>query len=538
LAAQLVTVGLAGSIQRSSTAMALGTIGSRLTGFVRNALLAAALGSALFADAFNVANTIPNILYILLLGGALNAVFVPQLVRAMKQDEDGGLAYTNRLLTAAGVLLLVITVAATAAAPLVVDLYTDFTGSQRALTIALARYCLPQIFFYGLFTIVGQILNARGRFGPMMWAPIVNNLAVIGVAASYLGFTADARSAEDIGSQATLLLGLGSTLGVIMQSVILIPFLRGAGYRWTPRFDWRGAGLGKAAQLAGWTVMVVLVNQVGYWVVIQLSTKVSQLADQQHIGYGVGYSAYTNAHLLWMIPQGVVTVSLLTAMLPRLSRQVADGALANMRTDLGQALRVSGTFIVPAAFVFVALGPQIATVVFRYGNVSDGDALVMGQMLSAFALGLIPFSAQYLLVRVFYAFEDTRTPVVIAIWITGIHALLSVICFAVLPVRWVVTGMAGSYGIAYAVGLWITVRKLRGRLGQLDVRGLRRTYTRLIGASAVAAAATFGIARALTKAIGTGFPGPAVTLLGGGMVFLACFLVLARPFRTEKELMT
>ncbi|GAA1580873.1 hypothetical protein GCM10009789_38420 [Kribbella sancticallisti] len=518
--------------------MALGTVVSRLTGFVRSALLAAALGSALFADAFTVANTIPNILYILLLGGALNAVFVPQLVRAMTRDRDGGVAYTNRLLTAAGALLLVITVAATAAAPVVVDVYTDFTGAQRELTVMLARYCLPQIFFYGLFTIAGQVLNSHGRFGPMMWAPIVNNLVVIGVAASYLVLAANARNAGDPGSQAAGLLGLGSTLGVALQSAVLIPFLHGVGYRWSPRFDWRGSGLDKAARLAGWTVLVVVVNQLGYWVVIQLSTKVSQLADQQHLGYGVGYSAYSNAHLLWMIPQGVVTVSLLTALLPRLSRQAEAGDLTSMRADLSEALRVSGTFIVPSAFVFVALGPQITTVVFRYGNVSDGDALVMGQMLSAFALGLIPFSAQYLLVRVFYAFEDTRTPVVVAAWITGIHVLLSVICFATLPARWVVTGMAAAYGVAYAAGLWITARKLRRRLGQLGGRGVRRTYTRLIIASAAASAVTFAIANVLTKAMGTAFPGPAVTLAGGGLVFLACFVVLARPLRTHKEVTT
>ncbi|NUR93715.1 MAG: murein biosynthesis integral membrane protein MurJ, partial [Kribbellaceae bacterium] len=318
------------SLRRSSTAMAFGTVGSRLTGFVRTALLAAAIGTALFADAFNVANTIPNMIYVLLLGGALNAAFVPQLVRAMKQDEDGGIAYTDRRVTAAGLLLLTISAVTTAAAPLLVDVYTDFTGSQRSLTIALARYCLPQIAFYGLFTILGQILNARGRFGPMMWAPIVNNVIVAGVAAAFLAVAGEARAEPGTAR----LLGIGSTLGVVMQLVLLIPYLRGTGYRWTPRFDWRGSGLGKAARLGAWTVVVVIVNQVGYWVVIQLSTKASQLADQQQLGIGLGYSAYSNAHLLWMVPHGVVTVSLLTALLPRLSRQVADGDVGGIGADV------------------------------------------------------------------------------------------------------------------------------------------------------------------------------------------------------------
>ena len=220
---------------RSSSVMAAGTVLSRILGFGRNAVLAAAIGTDLLATTFNVANTVPNIIYILVAGGVLNAVFVPQLVRAMKSG-DGGRAYTDRLLTLAGLVLLGLTVLATAAAPLIIWLYTpgSWSGTDVATATAFAFWCLPQIAFYGVYAMLGQVLNARGSFGPMMWAPIVNNLVAIATGLVFIAlFTVDVKDPGSVSAGEIALLGAGTTGGVALQALVLVPVLRRTGFRFT-----------------------------------------------------------------------------------------------------------------------------------------------------------------------------------------------------------------------------------------------------------------------------------------------------------------
>ncbi|MGQ0843470.1 MAG: murein biosynthesis integral membrane protein MurJ [Sporichthyaceae bacterium] len=436
------------SIARSGATVAVGTLVSRATGFVRSVLVAAALGSALLADAYNVANTIPNIVFVLLVGGTLNAVFVPQLTRAMERDPDGGRAFVDRMLTATLVALSVTTAGAWLAAPPIVDLYSNFSGAQRELTVSFARYCLPQIFFYGVFTIVGQVLNARGRFGPMAWAPVLNNVVVGATFALYLALAQTTTDAAGMDPADARLLGLGTTAGIAVQALVLLPFLRSIGFRWRARFDWRRGGLGRLVGLSGWMVAVVVVTQIGYWLTTRLSTATSARAATEGVDYGVGYSAYGNAHLLWLLPHSVITVSLLTVVLPRLSRAAARGALGQLQDELVDVVRATAVLIVPAAVFLAALGPHVATVVFLHGQMTVADTYAIGWMLSAFGIGLIPFSIQYLLVRTFYALDDARTPFLLTVGVTGLHAVLSLACYAALPPRWAVAGIAGAYGVA------------------------------------------------------------------------------------------
>lgn len=229
-----------GSVLRSGAVMAAGSVVSRATGFVRSAVVVAALGTGLTADGYTVANTVPNILYMLLIGGALNAVFVPELVRAAREHSDDGAAYTDRLLTVCTVGLVALTALAVVGAPLIVGTYTDYSGEQAELTIALARYCLPQILFYGLFTLLGQVLNARNRFGAMMWTPVLNNVVIIAVFGLYLVVVAG--SGGELTATHARLLGWGTTAGIVVQTLALVPALRAAKFRWRPRFDWRGSG--------------------------------------------------------------------------------------------------------------------------------------------------------------------------------------------------------------------------------------------------------------------------------------------------------
>ncbi|OAR23645.1 murein biosynthesis integral membrane protein MurJ [Streptomyces sp. ERV7] len=451
------------SVARSGALMAAGSIVSRATGFVRSSVVAAALGVGLVGDGFAVANTVPTILYTLLIGGTLNAVFVPELIRAAKEHSDGGAAYTDRLLTACTAALVALTGLAVLAAPRIVDLYTDYTGDQRDLTVAFARYCLPQILFYGLFTLFGQVLNARDRFGAMMWTPVLNNLVVIAVFGLYLvsaGTSGSTLSATD-----TRILGWGTTAGIAVQALALVPALSSARFRWRPRFDWRGSGITRPLRSAGWLMLLVLTNQLAYWVVTRLSTTAGQRALDEGASGGAGYTAYTNAYMLWVVPHGIVTVSLLTALMPRMSRAAADEDRAAVRRDLSYGLRTSAAMIVPAACALLALAPWLMGVVFGYGRTSPDDVAVMAGMLMAFAPGLIAFSGQYVLSRGFYALGDTRTPFVLNLVIAGCNAGLSALAYVLLPARWAVTGMAGAYSLALFAGWAVTAYTLHRRLG-------------------------------------------------------------------------
>ncbi|QEU78091.1 murein biosynthesis integral membrane protein MurJ [Streptomyces subrutilus] len=518
-----------GSVLRSGALMAAGSLVSRATGFVRSAVVVAALGTGLLGDGYAVANTVPNILYILLVGGALNAVFVPELVRAAKEHRDGGAAYTDRLLTACTAALVLLTAAAVLAAPLIVSVYTGYSGAQESTTVALARYCLPQILFYGLFTLLGQVLNARGRFGAMMWAPVLNNLVIIGVFGLFLFLSHD--SADGLTAADTRLLGLGTTAGIVVQALALAPSLRAARFRWRPRFDWRGSGLGRPLRNAGWLVLLVLTNQLAYWVVTRLSTATGQHAVDAGLAGGAGYTAYSNAYQLWIVPQGIVTVSLVTALMPRMSSAASDGDLAAVRRDVSYALRSSAALVVPAAALFAALAPWVIGSVFEYGRTGPADIEVMAGILAAFAPGLIAFSAQYVLSRGFYALSDTRTPFFLNLVIAASNAALSAAAYVLLPPRWAVTGMAAASSAAFVAGAAVTARTLARRLGpRTGPRTGRResalrTHLRMLAACVPAGAAGYAAARAAD-------PLGNLAAAGTGTVALALVVVLlAGPLR-------
>ncbi|MFB6823991.1 murein biosynthesis integral membrane protein MurJ [Streptomyces virginiae] len=517
------------SVLRSGALMAAGSIVSRATGFIRSAVVVAALGTGLLGDSYAVANTVPNIIYMLLIGGALNAVFVPELVRAAKEHADGGSAYTDRLLTACTAALVALTAVAVLAAPAIVSVYTDYDGAQASTTVALARYCLPQILFYGLFTLLGQVLNARGRFGAMMWTPVLNNVVIIGVFGLFLQLAHDASAG--LTAAETRLLGLGTTVGIVVQALALVPSLRAARFRWRPRFDWRGSGLGRPLRNAGWLVMLVLTNQIAYWVVTRLSTTTGRHAVEAGLAGGAGYTAYSNAYQLWIVPQGIITVSLVTALMPRMSAAATEGDLGAVRRDISYALRSSAALVVPAAALFAALAPWVMGSVFEYGRTGAADIEVMAGILIAFAPGLIAFSAQYVLARGFYALSDTRTPFFLNLVIAALTAGLSAAAYFLLSPRWAVTGMAAASSVAFLAGAAVTAHTLTRRLGpRAGTRTQRRatavrTHLRLLVACAPAAAAAYAAART-TERFGD------FVAVGAGTAALALVVViLAGPLR-------
>jgi len=454
---------------RSSSVMGLGTIISRATGLIRNLLLVAALGTGLLGDAFNVANTTPNIIYNLLIGGALSAVFVPLIVQSFRQ-EDGGSAYISRLLSLIASALLFITIAAMLLAPLLVSLYAPtFSGRSREVTLAFALYCLPQILFYGLYGILGQVANAKEKFGPMMWAPIANNLLVI-VLFSYFISVTDEISLETISDSQIALLGLGSTIGIALQAMILIPTLRKSGLKLSFRRDWRGVGLDKALKLASWAFIFVLISQLGFLITVNLATRAAVLAQEQGIDYGVGYTPYANAYLVMLLPHSIVTISIVTALLPGLSKLAFDKKLSEVRDQLSKALRLTAILTIPASLVFFFFAEEIASAIFF--GISEQSAEYIGRVLAAMSLGLIPLSINLVLIRGLNAFENTKYQVISNLVINLVALTISLWAFLNLDVADITVGLGAALAISYWVGIVCTYYLLRKYSGPLNIVSL------------------------------------------------------------------
>ena len=469
--------------------MAAGTGLSRVLGFVRLIMLVFLFGNATRqADMFAIANTVPNSMYILLAGGLLNSVLVPQLVRAVRNDRDGGEAYTQRIMTAGLLGLGAVTVLLTLAVPLIVRLYSgaDWKSpglrEQYASMTMLAYYCMPQVFFYGVHVLAGQVLNARDRFGPMMWAPIANNVVSIAVLGLFLGVFGRTDTGQAFTSSQELLLGLGSTVGIVVQAAVLVPFLRSAGFRFAPRFDFRHTGLGHTFSLARWTIGYVVVTQLALVVSNRLATGATAG------GTGAGLAAYNNAYAIWILPHSLVTISLATAMLPSTSRLAARGDLAGVAAETTRTVRLATTVLLPAAVGFAVLGLPITQLAFGFGR-GDRDAAFVGWTLIALALGLVPFTIQYVFLRAFYALEDTRSTFFLQILISGVNVLVAVaLVFTVGQPRWVAPSLGVAYSLSYAVGIVVSYRRLRRRLTSLSSHELVRHCARLLLASLPAAA--------------------------------------------------
>jgi putative peptidoglycan lipid II flippase len=538
-------------ILASSAVMATGTVFSRASGYLRNLLLAAAIGNELHADLFNIGNTIPNMLYILLAGGVFNAVLVPQLVRAQKNDTDGGEAYTNRVITLALVFLGAVTVLLVLAAPLVMKLYLNGAydepalAAQRDSAVVFARYCLPQVFFYGMFVLLGQVLNARGRFGPMMWAPIANNAISIVVLVLYLfwfGALPEGGGCSAFTGTQELVLGGGATLGIAAQVLILIPVLKAAGVSFRPRWDFRDSGLGHTLRLGIWTVLFVVVNQIAYTVVVRLasggtaSTTCRHAARHavHHVSDATGYTVYAAAFLFVMVPHAIITVSLATAILPRLSAKAADGDLTGLAGTLAGTLRTALAVVIPFALALPLLAYDAAKVLFGYGATAETfDHYVPSIIL--FGPGIVFFTVHYLMLRGFYALELNRTVFFIQCAIGATNVVVAILLVREATAAQTSPALVIAYGSSYVLGSAVSYLLLRGRLGGLETPTLVRFVVRVLVAAGVSAAIAWGLGQLLpgrTDDVSHVLAAFRVVLLGG--VDLAVFLFSARMMRIDE----
>jgi putative peptidoglycan lipid II flippase len=511
------------SVVRSSGIMALGTLASRGTGFLRTLMLVYALGEWRVANAYNNANTLPNTVYDLMLGGILTSIVVPLLVNAAKRDRDGGEAYDQRMFTLATIALFALTLVATLAAPLLVDLYARaITGTERHLMVVWAYFFIPQIFFYGVSSLAGGVLNARGHFAAPMWTPVLNNIVVIGV---FLLFIADGGIGASLTSTTpgqVKLLGFGTTLGIVVQTLALIPVLRRAGFIWRPRIDFRRAEVTEIRRMAGPLFGYILTTQVAFLVVQNVANKASVHFPND------GFSSYSYAWQLFQLPYAVVGISVITALLPRMSAHAAERRYTLVKDDFSSGVRLSSAIVVPAALTLAVLGAPLAEAVLGYGSTSVAHARYLGEVFAVFALGLVPYMMFQLILRVYYALHDSRTPMFIGVAVMATNIAASLLALRIMPAGHVVEGLAAAFGLANLVGTivswWVLSRRLRGLRGREIARSLIRMHLAAIPCALFALAVTFAVGVVVP-------PGPAfgvVSLILGGSGGLLLYVLFAK----------
>jgi putative peptidoglycan lipid II flippase len=517
-----------GRFVRHTAVMSVGTGLSRLTGLLRVSAMAYAIGVAhnSVTEAYNIANNTPNIVYELVLGGVLTSVFVPVFVEWLDtrgQEEASELA--RSVLSIALVVLTAILIVTLVAAPLFIRLYTLRLGhgasadAERALGTFFLRWFMPQIVFYGIGAVATGLLNAHRRFAVPMFAPILNNIIVIGTMLAFAAIHGDTSpTAAGISGAQKLVLAVGTTLGVIAMTAALWPSLRRLGFRWRWSFHWRHEAVRRIGRLALWVFVYVAVNQLGLLVIIILAAEKT------------AYAAYTAAFILFQLPHAIFAVSIMTALLPAMSSRWTDGDREGFRVMLARGLRGTAFIVIPAAAGYVALAGPIVRLLLQHGAASGAQTQLVARILVFFSIGLFSFSAFQLLLRAFYATQDTRTPALINVAAVSINTGMNFLFFHLYGVRGLALGHATAYTFAAVVAAVAIRRRLGGLEGRVVLAGLGKV---LVGAAATCAAA-YLTARALAGPLDIDtLAGQALQVLGAVAAGLAAFLALAVLLRME-----
>jgi putative peptidoglycan lipid II flippase len=519
---------------RSSSVMAAGTLASRFTGFLRTFVLLYALGTKDLGDAYNVANSVPNAVYNLAVGGIFTAVVVPLLVHAAKRNHDGGEAYDQRMFTLGVLALGVITAIATASAVPITAVYGHGITNPATyhLTVIFSYFFLPQIFFYGVGSLAGAILNARGSFAAPMWTPIINNIVVIGVGVAFVAIAGLNRTPATLSSREVELLAIGTTLGLALQTAALIPSMRAVGFRWRPRFDFRRAEISEIGRMGGWMLGYVITTQLSF----MATTIVANNAGARVCANcaGAGYATFANAWTMFQLPYAIVGVSVITAMLPRMSSHAAEGSNDLVTRDFSAATRLSSALVVPGALILAVLGPPLAQALFGHGSTSAASARYLGVVFGVLSLGLLPYTLFNLQLRVFYAMRDSRTPAIIG----GISMAVRIVCsftaLAILPPGYVVAGVAAGFGVSnlvMVVGLW---RALGRRVGGLDNHRINSTLLRMHLAAVPGMTFAIGVSVLIDVVARPGMLAAVATVAIGGAGGLLLYWLAGRLLKIDE----
>lgn len=475
--------------------MAVGTALSRLLGLVKAIMLVYAIGqtASLSADAFANGNALPNMIYYLVLGGMLQAVLVPQIV-AESKAADGGQGYINKILTLMSVGLALITTLAVLASPWLVRVFAvSWSDEQLALATAFAYLCLPQIFFYGLYAVLGEILNARSVFGPFTWAPVLNNVvAILGLAIFIALFGSDPAGERALSAwnpAGILVLAGSATAGIAAQALVLFLWWKKAGLRFRPDFRWRGMGLAKTARLAGWAFGTVIALQISSLVTTNIVNTAS--------GEGPAQLAVQNAWLVFTMPHSVFAVSIGTAYFTRLSDAGQSGDLLRFRKEFSDSTQLILLVMSAATALMIALAPY-ASEVMQYGA-SEEQIALFAHLIQAYALGLVGYSMMFVVNRVFFAVSDTKTPFILQAIFVVTEVVFMIPCL-LLPKEFTAIGVALVTSAATILNVLIAFRYLQRKFGNLNLASLYTNSIRLTTAIIASSLAGYWVTGILRSA--------------------------------------
>lgn len=522
-----------GDVARNSAIMAVGTSGSRVLGFVRAALLTGVVGGAVALDSFTIANSLPTQLYVLINGGLISALLIPQLTKAMMR-ADGGQDFSDRLITLCLLVLGGATVLSLAATPWIIGVLTKDTAGEdfMSLTTTMAYLCVPQLFFYGLYSVLGQALNARGNFVAYAWAPAWANIIQIAGLTWFILKWGQQPTASTWTTQMILVLGLSTTLGIAVQGLSLVLPLRRSGFRYRPRFGWRGHGFGDMSRMTAWTVAALVISQFYGFVSTRVMSP-SDTAAQGVPGNGVQALAYS----LYILPHSIITTSVVTALFPAMSRAHEEGDVPAMRRRLVSGMSIPAVLLLPATAAFMALGRPMAATLFpglRYDPAQGIDepgnvALVLALM----AIGLLPFGITALKQRYCFARGDGWTNFWLVALMTSISLAAAALAAWVVQPEYVVATVAAGSSLASIIAAGAFLLVARRQLGGLDLGSVKRLWARLTLASAVAGLAAWGAA-SLVADPASPWLRQGVALAVGGLVLAAVFFALARLMRVRE----
>ncbi|MBB2944780.1 putative peptidoglycan lipid II flippase [Actinoplanes lutulentus] len=520
-----------GGTAGQSAIMAIGSLVSRVIGFVRNALIGMTLGAGV-GDAYTSAQFLPGQIYELLLGGILSSVLIPLLVRRRKADPDGGQEFTQKLLTFAVTSLAIATALVVVAAPVITALQASDgnTEAYSGLVTSFAYLILPIIFFTGLSALIGAVLNVRGHFAAPMWAPILNNIVVIATCGVFvLAFGTDGGlTPESITPAQIALIGGGTLLGMVVQAAGLLPALRKVGFRWKWRWDPRALGLREIGNLAGWMLCYVAANQVAVFVVVRILNEVAGKGSASVL-------AFNNVYLLTMMAHGIIGVSVMTALLPKMSAAAADGRYDEVSADLTRGIKLVSAALAPIAVVYGVLGDPLAVFLFQGGNFDNDAALDTGTVLTVSAFAVLPLSISYLCTYAFYSLQGNKTVALINIPVVAVRIGAYFALAAILSESLSAAGMTAANAVSYLASAVISLTVLRRKIGRLDLGSVAVSLIKVIVAAAVAAGLGLLVVSLLP---GAGEPDgrieALVQLLAGGAVILVAYLAAALGLRVQE----
>ncbi len=485
---------------RNTAVMTVGTTLSRITGYLRIAAQTAALGVTVssLGDTYLRANITPNIVYELILGGILTSVFVPVFVEwRHAHGADAAWDVGRRVMTLALVVLGLVTAIGIIFAPQIMGLYLAFSTApdrqeQIELGAYLLRWFMPQIVFYGIGAIAGGLLTAERRFAPPMFTPILNNLVAI---AAFLGYAAvlsgSDPSVNGITSTEKLILGAGTTLGVVAMTVALWPSLRSLGFRWRLTFGWAHPAVRRLIRLSAWVIIYVAANQVAFLVVNLLAGDIGRARFQ----------IYATAFIIFSLPYAIFGVSIFTALLPGMSGQWTGGHRDGVVTLLSRGLRDTIVAIVPAAVAYLLIAGPIVALLLEYGYADQTDVELIARTLQGFAVGLPFFAVFQLVTRTFYATQDSRTPALINVGAAVVTISVDVVLVG--AVGWDVPALALGHAASYLFATALGLAMLRPRLGSLDGARIWGTIGRVIPASIVMGGAAWLVATGIDQVVDT-----------------------------------